>query len=173
MSAQLIIERDLALTAEAWFSPCYRYRYYLRRCFTGSVASPAVNPVAFCMLNPSKASAFITDPTITRCTNFAKAWGYTDLIVVNLFAIRETNSSALRTYADPQGPENNCVIAELPRCPIIAAWGAHPLAAERARCVQIILSSDRLRCLRLTKSGAPGHPLYLPQTLTPIPYKAR
>ena len=31
--------------------------------------------VLFIMLNPSRANAELNDPTITRCINFAKAWG--------------------------------------------------------------------------------------------------
>lgn len=172
MSA-IIKTYNLSRTSEAWFSPCDRYRYYLRHALTGTVNTPPARPVAFCMLNPSTATAFLFDPTIRRCINYATAWGYTDLIVVNLFAIRETDSSVLRHFSDPVGVENDGVIANLPRCPIVAAWGAHPMAAERAENVLRILGTDRVFYLRKTKkSGAPEHPLYLPKTLTPIPYEA-
>ena len=40
------------------------------------------------MLNPSTADAQTNDPTIRRCLQFAQAWGYGTLEVVNLFAFK-------------------------------------------------------------------------------------
>lgn len=157
----MITEYDLARASLAEFSDDYRYRYLLRRSFAGSVDAPPVSPVVFCMLNPSTADAFQDDPTIRRCIGFAQDWGFTDLIVVNLFAIRETDSKKLRSFADPVGPDNNALLAELPRCPIICAWGSHAMAPARARFVLTILEGDRLFCLNRTAEGHPGHPLYL------------
>lgn len=157
----MITEYDLAHTSRADFSEDRRYRYSLRRCFAGSVDAPPVNPVVFCMLNPSTADAFDNDPTVTRCIGFAKRWEASDLIVVNLFAIRETHSSRLRGFIGPVGTENNETIACLPRCPIVCAWGSHPMARDRARHVLTILGGDRLSVLKLTQGGHPGHPLYL------------
>jgi hypothetical protein len=162
----VIVEYDLARTSCAEFSDDRRYRYKLRRCFSGSIDAPPVNPVVFCMLNPSTADAFVNDPTITRCIGFAKRWEASDLIVVNLFAIRETDSRLLRGFADPVGPDNNETIANLPRCPIVCAWGSHPMVKWRARDVLTILGDDRLSCLKLTQAGHPGHPLYLKNTAT-------
>lgn len=164
----MIAEYDLARTSRADFSDDRRYRYKLRRCFSGSIDERAVNPIVFCMLNPSAADAFVNDPTIRRCIGFAQAWGHTDLIVVNLFAIRQTDSSQLRGYIDPVGPDNNEVFADLPRCPIVCAWGSHPMVRERGRFVHRMLgeSGDRLFCLKQTQAGHPGHPLYLPKTAT-------
>ncbi len=157
----MIVEFDLARASLAEFSDDYRYRYLLRRCFAGSVDAPPVSPVVFCMLNPSTADAFENDPTVRRCIGFAQSWGFTDLIVVNLFAIRETDSKKLSRFADPVGPDNNETLTDLPRCPIICAWGAHPLAADRARFVLTVFEGDRLFCLKRTAEGHPGHPLYL------------
>ncbi len=163
----MITEYDLAHTSSAVFSDDRRYRYQLRRCFSGSVDLPPENPVVFCMLNPSTADAFVNDPTIRRCIGFAQQWGASDLIVVNLFAIRETDSKLLRSFVDPVGrPDNNETIASLPRCPIICAWGSHPMARSRANDVLTILGDDRLSCLKLTQGGHPGHPLYLPNSST-------
>ncbi len=44
----------------------------------------------FIGLNPSIADETIDDPTITRCINYAKAWGYGTLLMTNLFAFRST-----------------------------------------------------------------------------------
>jgi len=120
------------------------------------------------MLNPSTADAFANDPTVRRCIGFAQAWGHTDLIVVNLFAVRETDSRLLRSFVDPVGPHNDAALADLPACtPIVCAWGAHPLARERALDA-VKLLGPWLFCLKQTQAGHPGHPLYLPKTATPI-----
>ncbi|MGK7951453.1 MAG: DUF1643 domain-containing protein [Xenococcaceae cyanobacterium] len=47
------------------------YRYLLWREWNSQSKT-----VSFIMLNPSRADAEINDPTITRCINFAKSWGY-------------------------------------------------------------------------------------------------
>ena len=48
---------------------------------------------------------------------------------------------------------------------VIAAWGVHGSFLKRDREVQNMVKP--LHFLRLTKSGYPGHPLYLPKTLIP------
>jgi len=166
----VITDYDLAFTASAQFSECRRFRYTLRRCFAGNVQEPPKSPVIFLMLNPSTADAFKVDPTVRRCVGFAKLWGRTDLIVVNLFAIRETYPRKLRGYPDRVGEENNAVLAALPDGPIVAAWGAHPLAVERAKVVARIIGRP-LHCLRRTASGAPEHPLYIPGNTTLKPWE--
>ena len=170
-----VIEYDLAHTGSAWFSECRRYRYSLRRCFAGTVDTPPIKPIVFLMLNPSTADAFKLDPTIRRCVGFAQAWGYSDLIVANLFAIRETDSKKLRQNPERVGPANDAAIEIIGTlgCPIIAAWGAHPLAADRARDVLYFLRRPLL-CLRKTeKTGAPEHPLYIPGDISPQPWEPR
>jgi hypothetical protein len=42
------------------------------------------------MLNPSTADWTVNDPTIGRCTSFARGWGFDAIHVVNLFALRAT-----------------------------------------------------------------------------------
>ena len=68
--------------------------------------------VSFIMLNPSRADAEINDPTITRCINFAKSWGYGRLEVVNLFAYRTSHPSLLKQTAEPIGRDNDRYILE-------------------------------------------------------------
>lgn len=168
----MITRYNLGGTAGAEFSECGTYRYRLRRSFTGRVLEAPTNPVVFLMLNPSTADATEDDPTIRRCCGFARAWGHTDLLVSNLFALRSTDPDALLSHPDPVGPENNEVLAGLPRCPIICAWGSHVAARERGKFVTAMLrgSGDRLLCLGLTKGGAPRHPLYLPASAVLRPF---
>ena len=62
-----------------------QYRYWLWRLWDADLPH-----VCFCMLNPSKADAVTDDPTLRRCINFAKSWGYGSLSVVNLFAYQRS-----------------------------------------------------------------------------------
>lgn len=164
MTATAEIERGAVL------SPDGVYRYSLVRWWSdGGV-------VRWVMLNPSTADAELDDPTIRRCIGFAKAWGYGAINVVNLYALRSADPSALAGHPDPVGPENDRYVRGrdqlLVRELVVCAWGAHPMAARRA--------ADTLRLIRewgaephhlgLTKAGAPRHPLYLPSSTTPRPW---
>ena len=73
------------------------YRYLLWREWDSQSKT-----VSFIMLNPSRADAEINDPTITRCINFARSWGYGRLEIVNLFA-----SSYLQTIFTQTGNRTN------------------------------------------------------------------
>lgn len=169
----MIVRHDIALTSGAEFSPCERYRYRLRRCFSGSVLEPARNPIVFCMCNPSTADALVNDPTVRRCVGWAAAWGYSDVLVVNMFALRATDPDELLRADDPVGPENDAVLGSIPRdWPVVAAWGAHKATLPRAARVISVLGRPLL-CLRELPSGAPGHPLYLPKNVRPVPWEPR
>ena len=153
-----------------------QYRYQLVREW-----EPADPRVLWIMLNPSTADGTEDDPTIRRCVGFAKAWGFGSIEVVNLFAFRATEPddlmALLRYGGDAIGPENDDHILEAAEACgiIIGAWGAHKsagawdLADGRAASVCRLLSRRDINCLRITASGHPSHPLYLPGNLTPIP----
>ncbi len=91
----------------AIFSPSQNYRYRLWRRWSDG------HTLAWCMLNPSTADASQNDPTIERCVRRAKQLGYGAIEVVNLFAYRSTNPSALYTVTDPVGPDNDAHITEV------------------------------------------------------------
>lgn len=148
----------------ALMSPCGFYRYVLTRSWPG----PAT-VVAFVGLNPSTADANVDDPTIRRCIAFAKAWGFGGLVMVNLFAFRATQPADMFAAADPVGPDNDLRLRQVSQSASITveAWGAHGGFLGRDRAVRDLLV--RRHYLRLTKDGHPGHPLYLPGTLLPVP----
>lgn len=145
----------------AIISNCGRYRYTLHR----KIPQPIrwVKPCLFVMLNPSTADATNDDPTIRRCLGFAEREKCTELTVVNLFALRCTDPSGLAIDHDPVGPENDRHIQEqVARHAngwIVAAWGAHPMAAKRSKHVFPMLGD--VYCLGRTKAGMPRHPLYI------------
>jgi len=148
-----------------------RYRYTLDRRW-----GPRPGAVVWIMLNPSTADAGGDDPTIRRCVGFTRGFGYDALRVVNLFALRTTDPGVLRGAVDPVGPDNDrwlaCVSRPAGRGPVVAAWGAHRLAAARAARLlgAGVLPRRGLTCLGQTAAGQPRHPLYLPAGRQPRPW---
>ncbi len=141
------------------------YRYLLWREWNsqGKTAS-------FIMLNPSRADAQINDPTITRCINFAKDWGYGRLEVVNLFAYRTSKPTLLKQATEPIGRDNDRYILEsIQRCDrIILAWGNHGTWQKQdLYTLQLLKNHNHLYSLGITKKGCPRHPLYLRSTIKP------
>ena len=158
--------------AGAEFGPGGTHRYRLWRTF-GRVESGSV---LFVMLNPSTADAATDDPTIRRCVGFARRWGAGCVEVVNLFAYRATNPDDLADSCeagiDVVGPDNDRVIVQAARDAdiIVAAWGAHRMAKERARAVMSLLGAARIECLHVTRDGSPRHPLYVGAGTIRVPF---
>ncbi len=145
------------MTKGAVLSSCGQYRYGLTRTFfTGT------GTVLFIMLNPSTADAEMDDPTIRRCIGFARRWGFQELKVGNLFALRATDPRELKRVSDPIGPENDRYLMHMSGSAdaVIAAWGAHGIYRNRSQHVLGLLEGT-VECLGLTKQGYPRHPLYL------------
>lgn len=155
------------ISSSALLSPCNTYRYRLGRSWGAGAAD------VWIMLNPSTADATIDDPTIRRCVGFSRGWGAGSLVVVNLFALRATDPAELAHHSDSVGPDNDRHIAEaaieasINGGMILAAWGAHPMATERAAAVARLVGPTTLLCLGTTKAGAPRHPLYVKGDTTP------
>ena len=144
----------------AIFSPCRTYRYVLTREWLGG--NGVVN---FVGLNPSTADETQDDPTIRRCVGYAKAWGFSGLCMLNLFAFRATDPKVMLAAVDRVGPENE---RWLHRCITtneitVAAWGV--IGGDYGNFVRA--RYPQMKVLRLTKDGHPSHPLYLPKNLTP------
>jgi hypothetical protein len=86
--------------------------------------------------------------------------------VVNLYALRTPEPRLLRWHPDPVGPENDEWVTRASRraTEIVLAWGAFPWAGDRAARVVELLAGHEPRCLGLTRSGEPRHPLYAPRS---------
>lgn len=148
--------------AAATLSPCRAYRYDLWRRW-----STDKGYVMFIGLNPSTADETNDDPTIRRCIDFAKRWGFGELCMANLFAFRATQPRDMKAAADPVGPDNNRSLQTLAdgASIIIAAWGKD--GTYQGRDKQVLKMLPRLHCLKQNKDGTPAHPLYLKSELTP------
>lgn len=150
------------MRASARFSPDRRYRYTLVREWDDRPG------LTFIMLNPSLADEERLDPTVTRCLKRAIAGGFGRLTVVNLFAFITPYPAELLklSYADAVGVENDRHIFDAARAAgrVICAWGASDFARFRGPEIARWLAARgiELWALTMTKSGQPGHPLYLP-----------
>ena len=141
------------------------YRYTLSR--TWDSTKPTV---LFIGLNLSIADENIDDPTITRCINFAKDWGYGTLLMANLFAFRSTYPKEIYLIDDPIGKDNDHYILECVKQSnlIIACWGNNGTYMDREKIIKELVPN--LYCLQKNKNGTPHHPLRLPRDINPIPF---
>ena len=153
------------MKGQAGFSRCGRYRYWLRRSWDSSRPQ-----CAFVGLNPSTADATSDDPTLRRCIDFAQRWGCGSLLLVNLFSLRATDPRELLGVDDPIGPRTNLWLHRAKRESqlIIAAWGNGGALQGRGDTVATLLGDAR--CLGITATGMPRHPLYCPKTTSPVPF---
>lgn len=145
------------------FSPCRKWRYVLWRQWGAGDRF-----VSFIGLNPSTADETKNDPTVTRCINYAKRWGFDGMYMLNIFAYRATDPRDMKAVPDPVGPGNDAALLEYwARSEItVAAWGVHGAYRDRAASVRRRIAG--LHCLGITKDGNPKHPLYLKSELRPV-----
>lgn len=142
----------------AVISECTAYRYELRRWW-----NEHPDFMVWIMLNPSTADASTSDPTIGRCCDYARRWGYSGIKVYNLFALRSTDPKRLRYHPDPIGPENDRYIKKaIGDHPIVAAWGNH--GVFRGRGDEVVAMIPGMECFGLTIKKQPVHPLYQKRT---------
>jgi hypothetical protein len=127
------------------------------------------------MLNPSTADEVKLDPSCTRARLYAERWGLGALVVTNLFGWRATDPADMKAARDPVGSGNDAAIlaaageADL----VVCAWGNHGAHLGRSAAVlrKLRTSKMKLHMLRLNGNGEPAHPLYLPASLEPVPFK--
>jgi hypothetical protein len=160
------------------------YRYTLHRdVHQGAMVPPTPRRLLWVMLNPSTADEQSDDPTIRKCVGFTRRWGFTELRVVNLYAMRATKPVDLWAAEveghDVVGPANdNFIITEaLASDQIICAWGRLPnVAIPRKKVVLDLLRRSGSHPLKLmmicpNKDGSPMHPLMAAYTQEPHVYE--
>lgn len=150
----------------AFISPDKRFRYWLTRGTPG-------RRLCFVMLNPSTADAEQDDPTIRRCLGYRDAWGFSELLVLNLYGFRATDPEELEARHYPPGPDNHNHWEELlPTADlVVCAWGANA-QYHQVKYFQRVTArlGVALYCLDVTAEGQPRHPLYLKANLLPRPW---
>lgn len=155
---------------EAVYSQCEAYRYGL------TVSWDTSRPkLAFVMLNPSKATELANDPTIERCERRAKHLGYGAMRIANVFALRETSPQALKQALEPEGDGNEAHVLDAAAWAdaVLAAWGVHGAHRGFGPRYEAALKQTKTELfhLGLTKEGHPRHPLYVPYSVAPKPWK--
>ncbi len=182
--------KTTAIDRETIFSPCRKYRYTLWRQwakhvgdirelpFDGELKPPGHSdwiPSPYLMvigLNPSTADETKDDPTIRRCIDFAKRWGFGALCMTNLFAWRDTDPEQMKKAPIPVGEQNHHYILSVASGAglVLAAWGKHGRFLNQDLNVGNWLNGIgvKLHCLRQNKDGSPQHPLYVPAATQPI-----
>lgn len=173
MSLRLPIE-PIEVFKDADISECGTYRYSLTRRWDDRPL------IGWVMLNPSTADANVDDATIRRLAGtekrpgFARRWGYGGIIVRNLYALRATDPKQLWLHPDPIGPRNNdeLALAAYNEPLTMLAWGANAPLSRAKHVAQLLwlrsrVHETRLAVLGWTKSGFPGHPLYVPAEQKP------
>ena len=165
------------VAADAVFSSCGRYRYLLTRSW--DAARPSVG---FVMLNPSTADHRSDDPTVRRCVGFARAWGFGEVRVANLFALRASDPTVLldtvASGGDPVGPENPAHLRALAaEHTVVLAWGTNAAAVHGPDypgqvAAELATAGTSLYCLGRCADGSPRHPLYLSGDTALMPWRA-
>lgn len=152
------------------FSECGQYRYQL-----SEIWDPKKPLVLWLLMNPSVGCTDYSDPTLCKTGRFARKWGYGGQLVGNVHAFRATDKSKLLSVDDPVGPDNDRAILKMAARAktVILAFGQPPKALRKRgeRVVTLLRHHKRLCHLRLSTGGTPMHPLYLPETLLPKPYR--
>ncbi|MDT8327068.1 MAG: DUF1643 domain-containing protein [Roseovarius sp.] len=158
----------------AAYSDCGRYRQMLSRDWTPKGGTPRT--VLFVGMNPSVASAEVSDPTCHRELGFARDWGFTRYLKGNVLDWRATSPKDI-----PHDPTEACSALNIPALVemaqeaelVVMAYGKlpsryHSVVGEAI--AAIVRSGRPLKCLGLNKDGSAKHPLYLRKDTTLIDY---
>ena len=164
VTADLLGETAAGMVMSAVFSgEGDRYRDELRR-----VWDEAKPLLVVCMLNPSRASHLINDPTVLALIHFSKLWGYGGLLIVNLYSWRSPSPAEMMAVDERVGAgngqalENAMAYAAENGGRLLAAWGNDGNFEGRAD--WLVSRATRVHglelvCLGKTRSGAPKHPM--------------
>lgn len=153
-----------------WLSNTGHHRYWLSKRLTKKQVKKTT---VWLMLNPSKATAKVTDLTFLKCIGFSKNLGAHELIIVNLFAMRSTSPLALWDKGNMTniiGYHNDYMINKaITRAnhglifafgqPPNGSWAKAVWSTRVVGCWDIAKSLDKKpMCLGKTKDGWPRHP---------------
>jgi len=129
-------------------------------------------------MNPSAASEFASDMTVSKCGRISRRLGFGGQTVVNACAMCSTDRMRLLEAHDPVGPENHRHIAEAAAEAelIVVAHGLLPGKLQRHADEMVRLLRERglaLHVLGLSKDGVPVHPLargkgHVPESVVPV-----
>lgn len=159
---------DLTIPSGAIFSDDMRYRYALWR-----VWNPSRPIMGQTSLNPSKADAIISDPTVTRGVVRADRNGFGGFIMTNLFGLVSTDPKALLNNGYAVGELTDYYIREMAKLSEVqlCGWGSFKPVKERASVVYAMLPNPY--CLGVNADGQPKHPLYIGYDIEMVKYELK
>jgi hypothetical protein len=128
------------------------------------------------LMNPSVACTDYSDPTLRKTGTFSRSWGFGGQLVGNVHAYRATDKKKLLEVGDPVGPENDTHILQMATSAkmVVLAYGKPPkrLQPRGRQVVELLRDHEALSYLRLlSDKETPQHPLYIPSTQLPQPWK--
>jgi len=128
--------------------------------------------IAWIGLNPSTADEVTLDQTLATVCRYSRNWGFSEVVMLNLFAFRATDPRDLRRATDPIGPDNDeHLLTEVRNVDrVIACWGGQGRFLERDKQVSDLLNVS-FECLLRNRTGAPHHPLYVKSRIRPKPFR--
>jgi hypothetical protein len=113
-------------------------------------------------LNPSIADDQKDDKTIRQCIDWARANGYSGLLMLNAYAVREMSPEKMMAADDPFGTQTPEKLVEL--CGsnfVVAAWGTNAKCRGRGAAVAAAFerAGAQLQCWGINKTDdSPKHP---------------
>lgn len=152
---------------------CYRYLAEYLKMPSGRTTLRTLMVVG---MNPSTATELVFDPTVAKLWRLAQRWGFDRLIMTNTYAYRATHQMRLLEVENPIGPDNDWYLynGALRASLLLMAYGTphHRSLHDRGPAVAEMLRArgHKLHVLKLSKDGRPYHPLYLPDSLVPVPW---
>lgn len=156
----------------AIFSPDRRHRLALFRTWGDSPAYN--NRIMYIGLNPSKADESKNDNTIRRLIGFSKKFGYSSMVMCNVFSFVSTYPDLIEY--DPESMKDNLIeIYNQSRnciCTVFCWSGLHKKIIDASGMyIRLIEMFPKAMCFGKNADGSPKHPLYLPKTCNLQPFK--
>lgn len=173
--APVLWQDNAGLIRETVISLCGNHRYMLHRKvynwreMSGLSASRGI--VAFFGVNPSTADGRVDDATIRKMLGFAARWGFSEILVGNVFTYRATDVRELRHVPEGllNGPEAMHYLKRIVGMAdlLVPCWGSTNKLPKSLRSMPwatldvLQMAEAPAAHLGLTTSGAPNHPLML------------
>lgn len=163
------------MISEAGISANKKYRWWLFRCWAGSLPL-----IIWIMMNPSTADHQKNDPTILKIIRYSTKWGYGAVLVLNIYAFRTSRPENLpQVMKDAVGKANDWWIRTIfkfavrKNIPVVCAWGVkHKERGCQVRQVAAGLGLH-LQCLEVALNAEPKHPRFLSEGLRPRPFQSK
>lgn len=163
------------------FSTDRVFRYLLWRTINPVLlpeSEPKSGYVQFIGLNPSTADEKTNDRTVKKLMGYSSRWGFSKMLMTNLFAYRATDPAVMKKHplaTQPIGNDNyRHVVDSAKRAGlVVCCWGNDGTHLNQSGVMRAALAAAKvdLKCFKITATGEPQHPLYLKNQTALIPFR--